>query len=107
MLSHFQYIDHRTCPGLAPSPLKIVLHVFGSALCTPSNTWFLEWFLGISIGSAVFARVKFVTDKQTDRPTDQRQTERVNLSVAIGCMSCSQCCDAAYISKLLHFATIL
>ena len=42
---------------------------------TPSNTWFLGPTLvlnpnGISIGSAVFAGLTSLTDRQTDRRTD-------------------------------------
>jgi len=44
----------------------------------PSNTWFPEPALvlrpnGISIGSAVFARLTSVTDRQTDRQSDIRR----------------------------------
>jgi len=56
-----------------PFPLKIVPSHGG---CWPtSNTWFLGPTRvlnpnGISIGSAVFAGLTTVTDRETDRPTD-------------------------------------
>jgi len=54
-------------------PLKNCLFHWG--IWTPSNTWFPGPTQvlnpnGISIGSAVFARLTGVTDRQTDRPTD-------------------------------------
>ena len=54
------------------------------AIGTPSNTWFL-WPTrvlnpnGISIGSAVFAGLTTVTDRQTDRPTDRPRTRSVTI----------------------------
>jgi len=57
-----------------PSLLKIALSHGGSG--PPSNTWFpgptrVLNLNGISIGSAVFAGLTRVTDRQTDRPTNR------------------------------------
>ena len=54
----------------------------------PHNTWFPGSSRvlnpnGISIGSAVFAALTSVTDRQTDRPTD-RSTDHASRSVSIG-----------------------
>ena len=56
----------------APSPLKIA--PFRVGIWTPSNTWFpgptrVHNRNSISIGSAVFAGLITVTDRQTDRQT--------------------------------------
>ena len=57
---------------------------FPWGIWSPSNTWFpgptpVLNVNGISIGSAVFARLTSVTDRQTDR-----QTDHSTLSVTIG-----------------------
>jgi len=76
LLSRFEYMDHRTCPGMSSagsfSPSKLPFHSWASG--PPSNTQLLGPMHrsphpnGISIGSAVFARLAIVTDRQTDRP---------------------------------------
>jgi len=63
----------QTCPDRPLIALKIAPS--GATMWTPFNTWFL-WPTrvhipnGIMIGSAVFAGLTIVTDRQTDRPTD-------------------------------------
>jgi len=59
---------------------------------TPYNTWFLQSTRahnpnGISIGSAVFAEITIVTDRQTDRPRYSFCNNRPHLrSTAIWCL---------------------
>ena len=70
----------------APFTLKIASSHEGSEPL--SNTWFLVPTRahnpnGISIGSAVFAGLTSVTDRQTDQPTD-RPTDHATRSVRIG-----------------------
>jgi len=53
---------------------------------TPSNTWFLRSTRVlnpnvISVGSAVFAELTTVTDRQTERPTDQDDRWRRGVAV--------------------------
>jgi len=55
------------------SPSKLPIHV---GIWTPSNTWFLGLTQiqpphDISIGSAIFAGLTTVTNRQTDRQTDR------------------------------------
>ena len=83
LLSRFEYMDHRTCPGMSSagsfSPSKLPFHSWASG--PPSNTQLLGPMHrsphpnGLSIGSAVFARLAIVTDRPTDHATP---------SVAIG-----------------------
>ena len=59
----------RACPGMSFPLKKLSLRMRRSGL--PSNTWFLDSTKannpnGISIGSAVFAGLITVTDRQTD-----------------------------------------
>jgi len=66
----------------APFPLKIA--PFHGGIWTPSNTWFSKptWVLNpssISIGSAVFAVLTSVTDRQTDRPSYSLGNNRPHL----------------------------
>jgi len=61
---------------IAPSLGGCWYYLFPWGLLTLSNTWLLEptWVLnpnGISIGSAIFAGLTSVTDRQTDRHTDR------------------------------------
>jgi len=75
LLSRFEYTDCRTCLSMSwvgPFSLsKLSLHVWGSG--PPSNTWFLGPTQvnipnSITVGSAAFAGLTGVTDRQTDRP---------------------------------------
>jgi len=59
---------------------------FARGICTPSNTWCF-WptrvhnLNGISIGSAIFARLTTVTDRQTDRPRCSVCNNRAHLRI--------------------------
>jgi len=68
----------------APDNPKIAS--FGERYGSPSDTWFLESTrvyppIGISIGSAVFAGLTHVKNRQTDT-----QTDHATPSVALGCI---------------------
>ena len=71
-LHHPQHSPY-TLQWANPSPSKLPIHIGWSGL--PSNTRFLRTTgvhipNGILIGSAVFAGLTIITDRQTDRPTD-------------------------------------
>jgi len=69
------------CDALRPSKLPLPMEIW-----TASNTWFPGPTRvlnpnGISIGSAVFAGLTSVTDRQTDLLQTDRQTDRPRYSV--------------------------
>ena len=75
------------------SPSKLPCHVWGSGPL--SNTCLLRLTQvhipkGISIDSAIFARLKVVTDRQTDHAA---------LSVAIGCIIASAAIRPNYVKN--------
>ena len=70
--SHF-YTAHCRVSLYNGPPLPLKIAPFHEGIWTPSKTWFLEPTQvlnpnGISNGSAVFAGLSTVTDRQTDRP---------------------------------------
>jgi len=71
------YIDSMTCPGMSwAGPFCPKYCPFACGDLDPSNTWFsgltqVHVPNGISIGSAVFARLANVTDRPTDRQNDR------------------------------------
>ena len=73
LLSRFEYIDRRTCPGLAPCcPHNCFTcgyldhHLIDGSLC-PLWTTRVHIPNGVSIGSAAFTEITVVTDRRTDR----------------------------------------
>jgi len=68
---------------------------FAWAIWTPSNTWFrgptrVHNPNGISIGSAGFAGLTIVTDRQTDRPTNRPRYSVCNNRPHLHCESKKQ-----------------
>jgi len=75
LLSRFVHIDRRTCAGIScmDRPSKLSLHACGSgphpihgSILRPTRVHIPN---GISIGSAVFARLTVVSGRQTDHVT--------------------------------------
>jgi len=82
---------HRTRDSLGPSELTTQRHVDPRGIWTPSNAWYpgptrVVNPNGISIRSAVFARLTSVTDRPIDRQTDgqtDRRTDHATRSVTV------------------------